>query len=78
MTAIALIRKLEEAIKKHGPRVRVTLDLNELKDSVKHLDDGYTYWETNCFSIEHIPWAVDGSFQLQNGSDRTKTVVVIS
>ncbi len=77
MTIRKLIRLLEKAEKKIGPRARVTLDLNELRDSSRPFD-GYTHWEINCFSTETIPWAIDDSFELEDGSERYRTVVVMS
>lgn len=76
MTIRKLIRLLEKAENKIGPRARVTLDFKEVKVGVMAFD--YSHWELNCFDVQTIPWAEDDSFELADGSERMKTVVVLS
>ncbi len=77
MTIQGLINKLEKAKKKLGKRARVTIDLREVRNGPGMAEE-YTHWELNCLNTETIPWAVEDSFELEDGSDRQKTVVVLS
>lgn len=77
MTVQGLINKLEKIKKAHGPRTRVTLDLEELKWLASFGID-YSHWELNCIDTEVINWAVDDSVYLRDGTERLKLVVVLS
>ena len=71
-----MIRLLEKAEKKIGPRARVVLDFEEVKSG--HEGFEYSHWELNCLDTITLPWAIDDSIELQDGSERMRTVVVLS
>lgn len=77
MTIAALIKKLQKAEKEIGPRARVVLDWREIRDDSK-IFDHLSHWELNFFDIETIPWSIDDSTELANGSERQRTVVSLS
>ena len=76
MTIRKLIRLLEKAEKKIGPRANVTVDFSEVKAGMTGSD--HSHWTLNCFDVATIPWAIDDSFELEDGSERMRTVVVLS
>lgn len=76
MTIRKLIRLLEKAEKKMGPRAKVTLDWREVHEATEGYD--YTHYELNCFDTAMIRWAEDDSFELANGEERMRSVVVLS
>jgi hypothetical protein len=77
MTIRKLINLLEKAEKELGPRTRVTVNMTELP--IRGVQNNQiSHWELNCLDIKSLPWYVDDSCELQDGSERVKTVVVLS
>lgn len=77
MTIRGLIRELEKAEKKSGPRALVMIDLAEFKASPGILQD-YTHYGAGQVRVEVIPYEdpVRGK-ELADGSERYRLVVSI-
>lgn len=78
MTIQALINKLEKAKKKIGTRAHVCLDLREIRESFWIKNEEYSHMDLNVFGVESIRWEKEDSFELADGSERIRTVVVLS
>jgi uncharacterized membrane protein len=72
MTTKELIKLLEK-IDKKAPRCTVVVDWQSF-DSC----DEYSHVPVASAKVQNIRWAVDDKFELADGSERTKNVVVLS
>lgn len=73
MTLGKLIKRLQLIESKFGSRKNVVVDLREARE----IGDEFTHWSVLTVSDETIPWAKDDNFELADGSQRTRHVVVI-
>lgn len=76
MTVGKMIKELQKLSDKYGSRATVVIDWSELKHNRSLLDD-YSHWAISEIKSERILWAKDDSFELADGSERTKQVVSI-
>lgn len=74
MTINQLIKKLEKIQAKHGKRVTVVANLEAMRNSTP---DDFTHCTFKHVEFEMLPWAVEDSFELADGSERIRRVVSI-
>lgn len=74
MTINQLIKALEKIQTKHGKRIRVVVDRLGVENS---MPGEYSHCEVNTVDTDTIIWAINDSFELADGSERTRKVVVL-
>lgn len=71
VTIKKLIAKLQRM--EVSERAPVVVDMTEFR----LVSDDYTHWKIHDCKTETIRWSKDDSFELKDGTERTKEVVVI-
>ena len=75
MTLFQLIKKLQKLEGQVGPRAHVVFEVKKIVDN--HNDD-YTHSNVKEIEADLIRWSVDDNWELADGSERMKRVVVLS
>ncbi len=74
MTINQLIKKLEKIRDKHGKRIQVCADINQLGEC--HNPD-FSHITIGDASVETITWAVGDNRYLENGEERLRKIVTL-
>lgn len=74
MTINQLIKKLQRLEKTVGKRMQVTVDV----ENVKRRADDMSHWQIDDIHWTTITWYKDDSCVLADGTERIKSVVVLS
>lgn len=75
MTLFQFIKKLQKLEKQIGPRAHVVFEVKKIVDN--HNND-YTHANVNEIEADQIRWSINDKWELADGSERMKQVVVLS